>query len=146
MKPNELRLGNLFYPINRSGHVHIPIEIPFKIHSIGNEIEAVKFDQIPAQVEKIPTFQLRDLSEIPITEKWLLDFGFKKSTAGEGGDNYVEYYENSNLVICNWGDGFIMSNSFSHGIRVSLKYVHQLQNLYFAITAKELKLSPVEFA
>lgn len=148
MKANELRIGNLFYPIDRSGHVHLPIQVPFKVHTIGFEIEAFKFDQNPAELHEIPKFRLSDLSEIPITEKWLLDFGFEKSTAGEGGDNYVEYYENSisKLIICNWGDGFIMSNSFSHGIRINLKYVHQLQNLFFAIEQKELELSPVESA
>lgn len=144
MKPNELRLGNLFYPINRSGHVHIPIEIPFKILSIGNQVEAVKFDQIPAQLEQIPKFSLRDLSEIDITGEWLVRFGFEDLTKNYGypvfklpsfdGQRQFRYSESSIwIVTVGSGWGWELTN---------IKYIHQLQNLFFAITGKELEMSP----
>ena len=113
------------------------------IHGTDGTIKEVTTDAI-LYLERYTG--INQATGISLSEDWLLKFGFKKSTAGEGGENYVEYYEISNLVVCNWGDGFIMSNSFSHGIRISLKYVHQLQNLYFAITEKELELSSVESA
>jgi hypothetical protein len=130
MQANELRIGNLIYKRLKSGNGR----------TITGEVGCQDVVRI---FEGIGSFIYEP---ILLSEDWLLKFGFKKSTAGEGGDNYVEYYEISNLVVCNWGDGFIMSNSFSHGIRVDLKYVHQLQNLFFAITGKELELSPVESA
>jgi hypothetical protein len=137
MKPNELRLGNLFYPINREGYIHLPIEIPFKIHSIGLEIEAYKFDQIPAQLEQIPKFNLRDLSEISITDEWLIKFGFeifpwrwvKKSKSDFGIRLNIKTY----------------SYEVEGNTAVKLEYVHQLQNLYFVLTGEELELSPVEY-
>lgn len=88
---------------------------------------------------------INQANPINLTEKWLFDFGFRKYTAGEG-EYFMEYYENSKLTICNWGDGFVMSNSFAHGLRVNLNFVHQLQNLFFSILGKELELSPVEVA
>ena len=126
LKAKDLRIGN--YVIFNTN------DTPFQITPVG----LLELSQIENSLT--PYFY----EPILLTEDWLIKFGFKKLTAGEGSENYVEYYEISNLVVCNWGDGFIMSNSFSHGIRVDLKYVHQLQNLYFAITAKELELLPVE--
>lgn len=70
-----------------------------------------------------------DLIEpISLTEEWLLKFGFKKIN--------TTWYKLGNMAInisfdVEWGSKWM-------GIR--LKYVHQLQNLYFAITGQELTL------
>ena len=53
IQSNELRLGNLFYPIDRSNKVHLPIEIaPIKVCTIGFKIEAIPYDKIPARTTK----------------------------------------------------------------------------------------------
>lgn len=67
-------------------------------------------------------------SSIPITEEWLLKFGFKK----DGGFNWIIaghriYVPTTNIFVCD-----------KNG--VVLKHVHQLQNLYHALTGKELTI------
>jgi hypothetical protein len=67
---------------------------------------------------------------IPLTEEWLLKFGFE------------EWDKNA------WQKGFDLSihkidSIFwynNNGINVLIKYVHQLQNLCFALTGEELTL------
>jgi hypothetical protein len=63
---------------------------------------------------------------IPLTEEWLLKFGFKKNDEGR-------YDKRMELILEN------KVYHFKQGwTNVELKYVHQLQNLYFAITGEEL--------
>jgi hypothetical protein len=68
---------------------------------------------------------------IPITEEWLLKFGFKKEPS---------YWINDSFEIKDYGDGSFRYgiNFFEYGIGECFKYVHQLQNLYFAINQTEL--------
>lgn len=77
---------------------------------------------------------------IELTEEWLVKFGFEKN-----GDwvqlNFnprmgIRYY-NGNSAECDiiQDDNYI---AFKSG---HIKHVHQLQNLYFALTQKELELT-----
>ena len=71
---------------------------------------------------------------IPLTKEWLLKFGFK----------YKEmYYESEYLTALN--DCFIVVERVTGFFYVDapnneIKYVHQLQNLYFALTGEELEI------
>lgn len=108
----------------------------------------VEYDGLPCKVKLIEESGLAVLFEdgediwidiwqfspISITEKWLLKFGFKKNkyrshfyTLGD----YDVFYEDNEwfFVICNY-----MENPPS----VNMYYVHQLQNLYYCISGKEL--------
>lgn len=71
---------------------------------------------------------------IPITEEWLLKFGFFKHN-----NAYVLEKPNENIMnfkFSIWSD-FTYNSSESP---VELKYVHQLQNLYFCLCGTHLKL------
>lgn len=85
------------------------------------------------------------LEPIPLTEEWLLKFGFEEPEFTHG--LYVKGCLNIVIGTNNiWRDTFIKVNdnivtihqeeSTSEGSR----FVHQLQNLYFEITGEELKL------
>jgi len=77
----------------------------------------------------------QDCQPIPITEEWLLKFGF-------------EYHHNTphpNKVFRkSHSEGFIDLEQIIHYYyggsftSVECRYVHQLQNLYFALTGEEL--------
>jgi hypothetical protein len=108
MKANELRIGNFIY--NDRNEI-------FKVNWITEIIES------------------RQSTAIPLTEEWLLKFGFEKLSNGW-----------LRLHICNdWSylywdrlAGLELSVN-KQGIHFShIKYVHQLQNLYFALTGEEL--------
>jgi hypothetical protein len=77
---------------------------------------------------------------IPLTEEWLLKLGFK-------------YKEWDNHFIIKNGDYFNSIKKYDDGWRyntdeseatcyylTTIKYVHQLQNLYFALTGEELTI------
>lgn len=66
-----------------------------------------------------------DIEPIPLTKEWLLQLGFfeKDDCAGWHKEGLV-YYE-----------GFICDSQ-----RNKIKYVHELQNIFFALTGIELEL------
>lgn len=64
-----------------------------------------------------------DINPIPLTEEWLRNFDIKK----------IWLFE---IHGCD-SDGFYISYVYDS---IHLKYVHQLQNLYFALTGEELCL------
>ncbi len=74
-------------------------------------------------------------SPIPLTEKWLEKFGFINS----GFRTYrleildIDYIATTDVFLFCINDGSI-----------SIKYVHQLQNLYFALVGEELKIENYE--
>jgi hypothetical protein len=82
-----------------------------------------------------------ELKPIPLTEQWLTDFGFTTDEDSwfyslELGDN-VETFK-----ICALYTNEVSTGSFTilncRACIVHFKHVHQLQNLYFALTGKEL--------
>jgi len=82
---------------------------------------------------------------IPLTEDWLIDFGFKFNDEDDAWQNHLLHIEERNedrhlapetrelLKDC-FGVWLMHHNCFLREI----KYAHQLQNLYFALTGKEL--------
>ena len=66
---------------------------------------------------------------IPLTEQWLIDFGFVKCSVSDA-------YDSHHLTIYK-EDGSFWSDVITFGLEI--KYAHQLQNLHFAITGQELE-------
>lgn len=139
MTANELRIGNLVDLGNRIAKV---IEI--------NHLACVVVDLEETQ----DTIEDYDRTKpIPLTEEWLLKFGFKKYPNLR--DTFrQEYYDAFQLDIdehtiisfsipigyndyirCNYDKSY-RSEEKKQSYRV--KYVHQLQNLYFALTGEEI--------
>lgn len=75
---------------------------------------------------------------IPITEKWLDEFGFRGKKVYEAvfewriGETLKEHRIQTDGEVFVWTD-------YKDGIEI--KFVHQLQNLYFALTQEELTIS-----
>ncbi|MCT3943873.1 hypothetical protein HZQ28_01105 [Elizabethkingia anophelis] len=111
----DLRIGNLIF--NEYGIVSTIVEI-------------TDYDRVAVGNNRVVT-DLVNCEPIPLTEEWLLKFGFKLKSDADG-----EYYENCgvNILILRSDDiHFFFGNPNTKD-----KYVHQLQNLYFALTQKEL--------
>jgi len=95
--------------------------------------------EIPKEAIKETLDQLYDFKPIPITEDWLLDLGFEK----EEGKLYSLYVDD-NLDVSLWSDTYFSNPTIEltcngRVVCKDIKYVHELQNLYFALTGKELK-------
>jgi hypothetical protein len=67
-----------------------------------------------------------EIEPIPLTEEWLIKFGFERWN-----DVYNNFYHKLNGVEIENGNIYV-----GHGNEI--KYAHQLQNLYFALTGEEL--------
>lgn len=123
MEAKELRIGN-----------YVEIFGIQKIISINSKKIKVESEKINGSVssEKVP-LNSASLEPIPLTEEWLLNFGF------EIGENKKWENWNFGLKIYKDGDYFEIDQL---PVFIFLKYVHQLQNLYFALTGEELKIEP----
>lgn len=69
------------------------------------------------------------LKPIPLTEEWLVKFGY----TGYGTLGEMNFFISEN--------GTYRVRWFGNIVHLSLKYVHQLQNLYFALTGEELTVT-----
>lgn len=110
MKASELRIGNIVYN--------------YSIDGSGKKAGQPHLFTINNG------YTLHTLSEhaegIPLTKEWLLKFGFKKSSFGMI-KNGVNITPGLQLY-------------FSSNKKATILRVHQLQNLYFALTNTELEL------
>ena len=124
MEAKELRIGN-----------YVDFEYGEDIRTFGflNKIEEV---QELLEIEK-GTFKCQP---IPLTEEWLLKFGFEKAPLV---DKYLKGYftYDSKLKYFTYFTD-IEDGGYENIIiqKEKLKYVHQLQNLYFALIGEELIL------
>ena len=77
----------------------------------------------------------QSLRPIPLTEEWLVKFGFDKPAHSWIGS--VFHLSEWDEYPLNW---CVAMNKNNAVVVLKLRYVHQLQNLYFALTGKELEL------
>lgn len=131
MKATELRIGNLVFGIDDFNHGK-------KVIDTIAVITQYRWETIKG---------FNGIEPIPLTEEWLIKFGAKKVKGI--GDKY--WYS---IILFdeveNWNKPFIYyspDNDYAelldseHEERITvIKYVHQLQNLYFALTGEELEL------
>lgn len=122
MKATELRIGNLFQDKYTKD--------VFKVLELTTN--SIVFDYFTVKKWKA--------EPIPLTEEWLLKFGFKKAPLV---DKYLKGYftYDSKLKYFTYFTD-IEDGGYENIIiqKEKLKYVHQLQNLYFALTGEELIL------
>jgi len=81
-------------------------------------------------------FPTKHLNPIPLTEEWLVKFRFfekYKSTSNRWNIGGFELHD------CEDDNGRLQG-IFLYDFKLEVKYVHQLQNLYFALFNKELTL------
>jgi hypothetical protein len=87
------------------------------------------------------TKNVKDLKPILLTEEWLLKFGFVKLGVC---DAFKKAYSHPKLSVKIEAEDMtpVIDDVESNLIYIgeSIKYVHQLQNIYFALTCEELIL------
>lgn len=81
---------------------------------------------------------------ILLTEEWLLKLGFKVEYCDDGTPYYTKDLSESKYcslsIMSSDENGFMEITLFPYGQWFRYRYVHQLQNLYFALTGKELEV------
>lgn len=140
MKASELRIGNLFYMVDRSHYVHLPITTPLKVIQIGLAIiDAVREDQNPATVSEWLHISTHDISPIRLTEEWLTKFGFEMKERDVPALDTIEFFIKDGHEFIQDVNGKWFLSGYSWNTH-RFSHVHQLQNLYFALTGNELEL------
>jgi hypothetical protein len=153
MKANELRIGNIVHHIGLGTSVIIELRNDgISVHNPLNKRQSV-FE---------PNHNLHRLEPIPLSEKWLFKFKFlTESYIATGnfmirGNKVVNIKSNRgnfdyNIIVSaddydNWRfivktNPYLKDHKKEIDITLKpLKHVHQLQNLYFALTGKELTI------
>jgi hypothetical protein len=116
MKANELRIGNKII-FSEDGTI-------FTVGSIEEKGFMVQNEEETAWIES------EEFEPIPLTEEWLLKFGFAwKNFAFRDGKFTVRFQKEFYVYLSVEG---------IRPITIKLDYVHQLQNLYFTLTGEEL--------
>lgn len=117
---NELRIGNI---VNKliMGYKKDPVAVQRNITINAEDLRHQYFDGVP------------------ITDEWLNKFGFEQ----EMGQMFIEYRHGEE-------EGFKLASRADYetwlyfypegGLKLNIQYVHQLQNLYFALTGEELTI------
>lgn len=156
IKLTEVRIGNLIFPPEH--------------HAITDDIVVINHVQKTIQTRMSNLVQVEDhpiskCTPVPISEEWLEKFGFRETGNVSGRkifslitreNNFKDTYGRDRKVIeihhipesnerlevfaFMWGE--FMEES--PGRDVILEYVHQLQNLCFALTNEELVLQEIK--
>lgn len=170
MNASELRIGN-WIQCNKS-YVNKPVRVTglsvvdrrydhtgiYEEFIYLNEHDLLKNTEFNDQFihYKNGVLSFDDVSPIPLTEEWLLRFGFEKTNETNYRIAWQFDYKNEPslyLRIVDFeyiatGDYFrgwlvplIDGDYFMAGNNVHIKHVHTLQNLYYSLTGQELTIN-----
>ena len=117
MKASELRLGNW---------VEQPNDGVTRVTAVLNDL------QIKTETGYVDKY----CRPIPLTEEWLLKFGFE-TWETEVSLQIYDFWQLYNLKIAIYKGNFYTDINAK---KIFIKHVHQLQNLYFALTSEELTI------
>jgi len=131
MKANELRIGNWIE------HNQYPNDTVIIRIEDGKHIdEAIRLNANP----------------LPLTEEWLIKFGFTLNKEDnyyfiqnpDGGIHSIKYLEKDEFLNEESGWAYFTDDSDAACHRLCIiNYIHELQNLYFAINKTELEVKNV---
>lgn len=86
-------------------------------------------------------YEFSVLSGVPLTEDWLVKLGFVHRTAQD-----ISWYSidgKNGISLSDNKFNFITGNFVCQLVLREIQYVHELQNLYFSITGKELVIPEI---
>jgi hypothetical protein len=127
LKASELRIGNLVSQNGFYGYV-------YSIESAEprNDIRFSDKDIITLFDNGMTYVPIDEIEPIPLTEEWLIKFGFNKVCS--------MYIRISDINEMEFFDNIITFKDWFCKLEKKIQYVHQLQNLYFALTNTELTI------
>lgn len=116
MKASEVRIGNL-------------VELTF-----DNETEIVD-----VKVIDLVQNYVRLAKPIPLTEEWLIKFGFVKKPDIDNVTYYTIVFEKDGISLLFFMGGFD-DCSINGDLEIDLSYVHDLQNFWMCLKKEELTI------
>jgi hypothetical protein len=128
MEAKELRIGSW---------------VNYKTENIAQEIYSIQSDNTIRLKDSKGTnhgcYNMSYIDPIPLKEEWLIKFGFENLTMDKEFCD-MEFELLHPLMSFHWDGRLSMGqNGNTIGLNV-IKHIHQLQNLYFALTGEELTI------
>lgn len=127
MEAHELRIGNYYMFADNDGICYRAVK-QIKINEFGfmSDYDGVNFGIC---------------KPIPLTEEWLMRFGFlAKNIHSNFILNEIEIASSVRVIATNERRSFYLDGEIPESMKIKIETVHQLQNLYFSLTQKELTL------
>lgn len=122
MKPSELRIGNWV------SRIYFGYRSPDEDAWGDYEWKVTDYREFDNE-ESTECFR-----PIPLTEEWLVKFGLE-----DGNGHYFKRINHAHyFIVAHDRNGWFLCDI---DLTVIIKHVHQLQNLYFALTGDELTLT-----
>jgi hypothetical protein len=122
MEAKELRIGNLIQDKRHKSTWRIEC-------FLGQTMATVDAGMVNFATDDLHDIELSEHEPIVLDEKWLIKFGFV-----DGKKNMIKLIRINEFYFVCFVNG-------SKSLNVDLKFVHQLQNLYYALTGVELSVS-----
>lgn len=141
MKAQDLRIGNLI------NHVEFGV---VKVYGVSNDI--VQFEK-QGELD-VYYCEVKECNPVVLSEEWLLRFGFVKTQIYVGdnelyslGHGFLQIYEvggteiENNQEVREYAVLFAPELPSIHSFIKFIYYIHELQNLYHALTSSELTIN-----
>jgi hypothetical protein len=148
MKVNELRIGNYIRQVKT--HNGFDWDKIRTVAAINKEcylsVNVLEEGESGVTLSKL---KLDRFEPIPLTEEWLVKFGFvrikRPFNVDKMPEGTIDYYHNKHNYYYNKGSMFLdQGNDEGWNVDLKIEFVHQLQNLHFALTGEELTLKDAE--
>jgi len=132
IESNNLRIGNLVHSDFSETNIKTVVEIKHKMAS-------VKYIRTDTNEPHQSMVDYERLIPIELTREWLLKAGFEGHSTNPYWfrKNDILISENGNLELVSWDRNIFKLNK-------SIKYVHELQNIFFSLFGEELVFSSTE--
>lgn len=131
MKANELRIGNFIQHKDYKNPVCIQLFLGLTMANVDGAM-------LNFATDEIYDIELIEYEPIPITEKWLVRFGFER--INQQYPHKKIYSLNKFYIKFDIKDSFFYWAVYGANTDYKIELVHQLQNLYIALTGQELEL------
>lgn len=125
MEANELRIGNIYHSVKFNTDIWLTLYDFSQLESMCDGAELT------------PEIIMQMITPIPLTEEWLIRFGFKAHEKKK----WLLQIEFSMFKLTYHLNCNRMSMRGAGCYDLNINTVHQLQNLHFALTGKELELN-----
>lgn len=130
IQAKELRVGNKIYSADKDNIL--------TVEEIRYTTVRVSYIRLDTKQPHVSISHFEDFNPIPLTPEILEQCGFEKAVENAG---RLVCWKKSKLTIAKWIEGKWQCWLGTVDIRKSPQSLHQLQNLYFALTGEELQIN-----
>ncbi|MDF2189335.1 hypothetical protein [Paraflavitalea sp. CAU 1676] len=114
------------------------VRLGSRVRYLDYEVEITGIDllplfELPVNAVKDKNINWTDLSPITINSSTLHNIGFQRQE-----HHGTSCFQRGAIILIQHGDHFTWQNPSDYTVRCALRHLHQLQNLYYALTGDEL--------